>query len=420
MPERRRPPARGPRRPAGRGDRRHPAAADPHRRGPARGARDAGDASSTRRVPPLPVRRARARTKLLADSPRASATSSRTGSPTSTSSSPRSGGSQRRIGTRSVIVSTLLASEAARRPLSLFTPREREVLELMATGSRTRDREPPGDHGAGGREVRLSVFGKLGLPRGQRVATGAGRARVPALLTRERRGKPKPAPRAVSRLPRGGRGCDIERAQNVAKGAAMKNPHHPGRPEASKARKAVAEPAAQMQKAKNVAGRWRLERQAPEARRPRLAHSWSLASRFGRRPASSRIDNKDAGVGQSHRADRSLEGLSRRERRASTSSSSPQGDVDSPAFRSTIKDVVARVGAFPRSRICDSPLRGGHAGQIAPDRPRRHPVGADRRRRSRTGRSTRSPRRPQMSEAQHPDFFIGHAGRQLRAKRSRR
>jgi DNA-binding NarL/FixJ family response regulator len=77
-----------------------------------------------------------------------------------------------------IIVSTLLARQRADDPISRLTPREREVLELMATGS--------SNQGIADRLVITlravekyvsSIFGKLGLP-----STGSESRRVLAVL----------------------------------------------------------------------------------------------------------------------------------------------------------------------------------------------------------------------------------------------
>jgi len=78
-----------------------------------------------------------------------------------------------------IIVSTLLARQRADDPISRLTPREREVLELMASGS--------SNQGIADKLVITlravekyvsSIFGKLGLP-----STGSESRRVLAVLT---------------------------------------------------------------------------------------------------------------------------------------------------------------------------------------------------------------------------------------------
>jgi DNA-binding NarL/FixJ family response regulator len=78
-----------------------------------------------------------------------------------------------------IIVSTLLSRQRADDPLACLTPREREVLELMAAGS--------SNQGIADRLVITlravekyvsSIFGKLGLP-----STGSESRRVLAVLT---------------------------------------------------------------------------------------------------------------------------------------------------------------------------------------------------------------------------------------------
>ena len=77
-----------------------------------------------------------------------------------------------------LIVSTLLSRRRSDDPLAGLTPREREVLELMAEGQLE-----PGDRGQARDHVRAvekyvsSIFGKLGLP-----STGSDSRRVLAVL----------------------------------------------------------------------------------------------------------------------------------------------------------------------------------------------------------------------------------------------
>jgi DNA-binding NarL/FixJ family response regulator len=77
-----------------------------------------------------------------------------------------------------IIVSMLLSRQRAEDPLAVLTPREREVLELMATGSSNRgiaDRLVISVRAA--EKYVSSIFGKLGLP-----STGSESRRVLAVL----------------------------------------------------------------------------------------------------------------------------------------------------------------------------------------------------------------------------------------------
>jgi DNA-binding CsgD family transcriptional regulator len=89
------------------------------------------------------------------------------------------------------IVSTLLSKRRSDDPLDQLTPREREVLELMAEG---RSNQGIADKLVislrAVEKYVSSIFGKLGLPRAERLAPRSRRAPVPARLTRARRQKP--------------------------------------------------------------------------------------------------------------------------------------------------------------------------------------------------------------------------------------
>ena len=127
--------ARVPRAPARRRRRRRPAAADLHRRGPARRARGApararacrcscSPSTSSGRTPPSCWPTAGA----------ASATCSRTGSPTRAIRRRRAAGRRRRHGARPRGRSPSSSAAAATARSAELTPREREVLALMAEG----------------------------------------------------------------------------------------------------------------------------------------------------------------------------------------------------------------------------------------------------------------------------------------------
>ena len=82
------------------------------------------------------------------------------------------------------IVSTLLSRQRTDDPLAELTPREREVLELMASGrSNARHRREPGDQRRRGREVRLEHLreARTSLDR-HRIAARARGAAVPQRL----------------------------------------------------------------------------------------------------------------------------------------------------------------------------------------------------------------------------------------------
>ena len=83
----------------------------------------------------LPARRDPQRSDARRAPAAASATSSRTASSTSTTSSTRSSASRGRLGARPRGRQAALLARRRRRPLAELTPREREVLGLMAEGN---------------------------------------------------------------------------------------------------------------------------------------------------------------------------------------------------------------------------------------------------------------------------------------------
>ena len=178
---RRGPAAQGPRAQARRGAGRHPHAAHPHRRGPPGGAGDPRGASGHRRARALAVRRGGLRDGAPGRrAPRGSGTSSRTASPTSSGSSTRCAAWPRaapRWTPRSC--RQMLGRRRADDPLDELTPREREVIGLMAEGR---------SNGAIAEEMVITeravekhvtgIFGKLDLE-----ATPQDHRRVLAVLT---------------------------------------------------------------------------------------------------------------------------------------------------------------------------------------------------------------------------------------------
>ena len=85
-----------------------------------------------------------------------------------------------------IIVSTLLSRQRSDDPLSELTPREHEVLELMATGQlQPGHRRRARDNAPGRREVRLQHLRQARAPvHWKRVPARARGAAVPAFLTR--------------------------------------------------------------------------------------------------------------------------------------------------------------------------------------------------------------------------------------------
>ena len=155
---------------ARRRDRRHPDAADLHRRGPARGARD--PRPRTREIghrDPLPARRDRDRDAAAGrDARSGSATCSRTGSATSTSSPARCGAWPPAAPrwTREVVARLLGERAATTGRWRRSRAREREVLAAgrrgpLEQGDRRAARAQPS---AASRSTSPRVFAKLGLP----------------------------------------------------------------------------------------------------------------------------------------------------------------------------------------------------------------------------------------------------------------
>ncbi|HET9938126.1 MAG TPA: sensor domain-containing protein [Gaiella sp.] len=130
--QRHRPPARDRRREAGRGRRRRPPPPDVPRRGPAGGDRGAPAPTRLPRARPLAVRRARLRVRAARGRRRRRRVPAE-GARRRRRRLRRRGAARRRGGT--ALDPEVVRQLVARRgPLDMLTPREREVLELMAEG----------------------------------------------------------------------------------------------------------------------------------------------------------------------------------------------------------------------------------------------------------------------------------------------
>jgi RND superfamily putative drug exporter len=125
------------------------------------------------------------------------------------------------------------------------------------------------------------------------------------------------------------------------------------------------------------------------------------------------IDQKDANVGQSHRADHML--------RDAGFQPDPQTEIvlvqsktrtaHDPAFRAVVNDVVAKVTPFTTIKNLRSPYQPGHADQISADG---HSAMVEW---DMKGDSTLATKRIAALEAatasvakSHPDFYVGEAG----------
>jgi uncharacterized membrane protein YdfJ with MMPL/SSD domain len=128
---------------------------------------------------------------------------------------------------------------------------------------------------------------------------------------------------------------------------------------------------------------------------------------------SKKIDQKDANVGQSHKADHML--------RDAGFQPDPQTEIvlvqsktrtaHDPAFRAVVNDVVAKVTPFATIKNLRSPYQPGHADQISPDG---HSAMVEW---DMKGKSTVATKHIGALEAvsasvakSHPDFFVGEAG----------
>ena len=111
-----------------------------------------------------------------------------------------------------IIVSTLLSRRRSDDSLTALTPREREVLELMAEGQvESGDRGQARDQPAGGREVRLQHLrqARPAVER-RRLAPRAGGAAVPQILSAAAAEPPetRPSKPPVTRLPSSAGACE--------------------------------------------------------------------------------------------------------------------------------------------------------------------------------------------------------------------
>ncbi len=125
------------------------------------------------------------------------------------------------------------------------------------------------------------------------------------------------------------------------------------------------------------------------------------------------IDINDAGVGQSHKADKVLQ-KAFPERAPQTEFvliQSTSKTADDPAFRATVADVIGSVRSSPTIKNLESPYGHSHASLISDDR---HSAmvkwemrgDADRAQENIDALSTATT----TAGTRHPEFFVGHAG----------
>jgi uncharacterized membrane protein YdfJ with MMPL/SSD domain len=125
------------------------------------------------------------------------------------------------------------------------------------------------------------------------------------------------------------------------------------------------------------------------------------------------IDINDAGVGQSHRADKILQKAfpERAPQNEYTLIQSTSKTADDPAFRATVADVIGSVKSSPAIKSLDSPYDPRHTSLISDDR---HSAmvqwemrgDADQAQKKIDGLSAATTN----AGKRHPGFFVGHAG----------
>ena len=133
-----------------------------------------------------------------------------------------------------MIVSTLLSQRRSDDPLAELTPREREVLELMADGQlEPGDRRQAGDHAAGGREVRLEhLRASSGSPRPAASRGGCSpccSTSAPETRTARRHQKPDPETASFPPSTRGGPACQSREPRLGREESRHEDAHNPGR-----------------------------------------------------------------------------------------------------------------------------------------------------------------------------------------------
>ena len=269
------------------------------------------------------------------------------------------------------VVSQLVGRRRADDPLDALTPREREVLELMAEG---RSNQAIAERmfvtlRAVEKHV-TSIFTKLDLPASERrPPPRARRARVPPRLIREAAAAREARRRWSARLSRIRRRCGLphpktpdRRTVGADGGASLRGTEQ--RP--SKENSHVTLEAEHQHRGPDGS----LERE--DTARPRSSagsRSSSPRSRSAPTVGMKTIDQNDTNVGEARKADHIIRdaGFKLDEQMEYVLVQSPTKTAADPAFRAVVDQAIAKLESFPKVTKLRSPLAKGNEGQISED-----------------------------------------------------